>query len=348
MNIKDFEQVTFCNDPQTGLSAIIAIHSTTLGPAVGGCRYWAYTSDSEALEDALRLARGMTYKAAISNLKWGGGKSVIIGTPEQKTPALLQKFGEFVQRFQGLYVTAKDVGIDAAALREIKKGTSHILGIAGDTHSSGDPSPATAWGVYHGMKATAKHALGTDQLKGVTVALQGLGSVSLYLLKHLVEAGAKTIGCDIDPRRCDEARLIDPNIRIVSTDAIYDVSCDIFSPNALGSTINPETLKKIKSKAIAGAANNQLSEDSMGAELVRAGIAYAPDYALNAGGLINIYHEAMVSGGYLKDRAFDQVAGIYMTIDSILQRSKAENKPTSWIADRIAEERIEKKRKINS
>lgn len=338
LNIRDFEQVIFCNDPKTGLSAIIAIHSTALGPAVGGCRMWDYRSEGEALTDALRLSKGMTYKASISGLNWGGGKSVLIGDAEKKTPAMLAKFGEFVDRLGGHYVTAKDVGIGSTDLKQIKTRTKHVLGIDGEAGSSGDPSPGTAWGVYNGMKAAAKHAFGTDSLKGLTIAMQGLGAVSFGMLEFLTKEGAKITATDIDSAKIEKAKK-QFGITSVGAEEIYDVACDIFSPCALGATVNEKTLPRLKAKVIAGAANNQLSTDELGLEVLKRGILYAPDYALNAGGLTNIYHETM-PGGYNHDRAWSHIAKIGQTIDQIITRAKAENLPTSVVADRMAEERV--------
>lgn len=336
-----FEQIVYCSDPEVGLKAIISMHSTVLGPAVGGCRMWAYTSEAEALTDVLRLSKGMTYKAAISNLKWGGGKAVILGDAKAKTPELLRRFGQYVERLGGNYVTAKDVGIGADDLRQIKKGTTHVLGIEGDPGSSGDPSPATAFGVYHGMKACARFGLGTDSLGGLTIALQGLGSVSYYLLQYLHKEGAKIVGCDIDQAVIDRA-VSKYGVQIVSPDTIYDVPCDIFAPSALGASINPNSLSKLKCKIIAGAANNQLATPEIGDEVFKRGLIYAPDYAINAGGLINIYYEggAAGAGGYSRERAYGHVQTIGSTIREILERSKAEGKPTYWIADRMAEEKV--------
>ncbi len=340
LNVREFEQVIHCNDSKSGLRAIIAIHSTALGPAVGGCRMWAYQSDEEALTDALRLSKGMTLKASISGLNWGGGKSVIIGDSKtQKSPELLKKFGEFVDRLGGHYITAKDVGIGSDDLRTMKAKTKWVLGIDGEKGSSGDPSPATAWGVYQGMKASAKHGLGSESLRGVSVAMQGLGAVSFGMLDHLTKEGAKVIGCDIDPVRAKKAQD-QYGIQTVGVDEIYDVKCDIFSPCALGASINAQTLPRIKAKIIAGAANNQLGTDEIGIEVMKRGIVYAPDYAINAGGLTNIYHEMMVDGGYNHDRAFSHIAKINQTIDQILTRAKAEGLPSSVVADRIAEERV--------
>lgn len=339
---ESFEQIVYCSDPEVGLKAIISMHSTVLGPAVGGCRMWAYGSEAEALTDVLRLSKGMTYKAAISNLKWGGGKAVLIGDPKVvKTPALLNRFGEYVERLGGHYVTAKDVGIGADDLRQVKKKTKHVLGIEGDPGSSGDPSPATAYGVYHGMRSSVKHALGTDSLKGLRISLQGLGSVSYYLMQYLHQEGAKLVGCDVDQAAIDRA-VKKYGVEIVQPDAIYDVACDVFAPCALGASINENTLPRIKAKVIAGAANNQLATPEIGEALLARGIVYAPDYAINAGGLINIYYEGGAAGvgGYSRERAYAHVETIGKTITEILNRSKAESKPSYWIADRIAEERV--------
>ena len=335
-----FEQVVFCNDEKTGLKAIVSMHSTALGPAVGGCRMWAYANEEEALTDVLRLSQGMTYKAAISGLNWGGGKAVIIGDAKtQKNPEMLKRFGQFVRDLGGKYVTAKDVGIGSDDLKIVKSQTSHVLGIDGEAGSSGDPSPATAWGTYHGMVASAKAAFGAPSLKGLTVAMQGLGSVSYYLLEHLVAEGATVIGCDVDSVAIERA-VKKYGIEIVRPESIYDVPCDVFSPNALGATINPETLPRIKAKVIAGAANNQLLTSEVGYDVFRRGMVYAPDYAINAGGLTNIYHESAVEGGYSKKRAFDHIAQIGDTIGKILERSRAESLPAHVVADRMAEERV--------
>ncbi|MGZ3696964.1 MAG: Leu/Phe/Val dehydrogenase [Bdellovibrionota bacterium] len=336
-----YEQLVYCNDPRVGLKAIISMHSTVLGPAVGGCRMWNYRNEDEALNDVLRLSKGMTYKAAISGLNWGGGKAVIMGDAKtQKTPEMLARFGEMVDRLGGNYVTAKDVGIGADDLRVVKSKTSHVLGIEGEQGSSGDPSPATAWGVYHGMRACAKHTLGASSLKGVKIAMQGLGSVSYYLLEHLMADGAEVIACDIDQEVIDRATK-KYGVETVAPEAIYDVPCDIFAPSALGAVIHGGTLARLKTKIIAGAANNQLATPADGFEVQRRGIAYAPDYAINAGGLINIYYERS-PGGYSRTKAFDHVAKIGPTITEILERAKVENLPTHVIADRIAEERVQR------
>ncbi len=345
MKKENFEQIVYCNDPKVGLKAIIALHSTVLGPATGGCRMWNYKDEDAALTDVLRLSKGMTYKAAISGLKWGGGKAVILGDSKtEKTPEKLRRFGEYVEKLGGHYITAKDVGIDCEDLKIIKTKTKHILGIEGEKGSSGDPSPATAWGVYHGMRACVKNAFGAESLDGLTIALQGLGSVSYYLLEHLMADGAKVVACDIDEEKVSRtARKY--NIETIRPEAIYDVRCDVFSPSALGAVINPETLPRIlmtQAKIVAGAANNQLATPEMGDALMRSEILYAPDYAINAGGLINIYHEQESIGGYSRERAFEQVRQIGNTIAEILRLSKDRKVSSHVIADQMAEERVRK------
>ena len=303
---------------------------------------WNYPSEASALADVLRLSEGMTYKASLAGLNWGGGKAVIFGDSKtQKNPKMLRRFGEFVDRLGGNYITAKDVGIGAEDLREIKTQTKHVLGIEGDAGSSGDPSPATAWGVFHGMRACVQHTFQKNSFKGIKVALQGLGSVSYYLLEHLVRQGAVVIGCDVDPVVIDRA-VKKYGIEIVSPELIYDVKCDVFSPSALGSTINSETLPRIQAKIIAGAANNQLATPEQGFEIMRRGMVYAPDYAINAGGLINIYYEDPIRGGYSREKAFNHVAQIEKTITEILTRAASEKVPTHTVANRMAEERIQK------
>ena len=332
----NYEQIVFCQDSKVGLKAIIALHNTALGPATGGCRMWNYRNEEEALTDVLRLSKGMTYKNSISNLPLGGGKSIIIGDASQKTPALLQRFGEFVETLKGHYITAKDVGIDSSDLKVIKTKTSHILGIAGEANSSGDPSPVTAWGVYNGMLACAEKAFGGKSLKGLHLALQGLGAVNYYLLKYLAQEGAKVTACDINAEAVDRAKK-EFGVSIVSPEEIYDVACDMFSPGALGAVINPQTIPRLKCKVVAGAANNQLATEADGETLRKRGILYAPDYAINAGGVINISHERE---GYSKEKAFDHVAKIYDTIKNILEVSERDGQPTNLVANRIAEDRV--------
>jgi len=335
----EFEQVIYCQDTTVGLRAIIAIHSSTLGPALGGCRMWNYTTEEEALRDVLILAKGMTYKASISGLSLGGGKAVIIGDAKiQKTPELLRRFGEFVETLNGHYLTAKDVGMNAEDLKVVLQRTSHVLGVAGLPNSSGDPSIATAWGVYHGMRACAQFAFGKKSLEGLTIALQGLGGVGYQLLRYLREEGACLIGCDIDPAMVARATG-ESEISIVSPEEIYGVKCDIFSPCALGGSINSKTILEIQARIIAGAANNQISQPEQAEHLMKKGIIYAPDYVINAGGMINVYYE-MKKEGYDRERAFLHISQIYHTMISILEHSQREKRSTAYIADLIAEKRI--------
>ena len=336
-----FEQVLFCNDQELGLRAIISLHSTILGPATGGCRMWDYQNEEEALEDVLRLSKGMTYKASISGLSMGGGKAVIIGSASNKTPEKLQRFGEFVESLDGSYVTAKDVGINNDDLKEIKRKTKHILGVAGEKASSGSPSPVTAFGVYHGMKACVEKAFSRTDLSGLKVALQGVGSVNCILGKRLHEDGAKLIISDPNKESLEKAKKEFP-ATIVSPDEIYDVDCDIFSPGALGAVLNEKTIPRLKCRIVAGAANNQLDKISDGEALFERGIVYAPDYVINAGGLINIYHERE---GYDEETALAQVADIFSTIKNILSTSEKEKTPTNVVADNIALERINNAKK---
>lgn len=332
----NYEQIVFCNDTKTGLKAIIALHNTALGPATGGCRMWNYRDEVEALTDVLRLSKGMTYKNSISNIPLGGGKSIIIGDASQKTPELLKRFGDFVETLNGHYITAKDVGIDSSDLKVIKSRTSHILGIAGEANSSGDPSPVTAWGVYNGMLACAEKAFGSKSLKGLHIALQGLGAVNYHLLKYLQQEGAKVTACDINPEAVARAKK-EFGVQETGAETIYDVACDMFSPGALGAVINPQTVPRLKCKVVAGAANNQLATEKDGEELLRRGILYAPDFAINAGGVINIAHERE---GYNRDKAYAHVAKIYDTIKNILEVSASDRQPTNLVANRIAENRV--------
>ncbi|SEU00695.1 Glu/Leu/Phe/Val dehydrogenase [Paenibacillus sp. NFR01] len=345
MEQEDYEQLLFCQDKASGLKAIIAIHDTTLGPALGGTRMWTYASEEEAIVDALRLARGMTYKNAVSGLNLGGGKTVIIGDPRKdKNEAMFRAFGRFVEGLNGRYITAEDVGTTEADMDIIHQETDHVTGISATYGSSGNPSPATAFGVYQGMKAAAKAAFGTDSLEGKTIAVQGVGNVSFTLCKYLHEEGAKLIVTDIHKPAVQRA-IEAYGAQAVDPDEIIGVKCDIYAPCALGATINDESLPRLKAKVIAGAANNQLKEACHGAALHEMGIVYAPDYVINAGGVINVADEL---NGYNKDRAFKQIAKIYDSITRVIEISRTNNIPTSAAADRLAEQRIELLRQSRS
>jgi len=333
----DHEQVLFCNDRATGLRAIIAVHNTNRGPALGGTRMWNYTSETDALTDVLRLSRGMTYKNAISELGLGGGKAVILGNSrEDKSEALFRRFGQFVDSLNGKYITAEDVGISPEDMVSVSKETNHVAGLPG---KSGDPSPVTAYGVYMGMKACAKAQFGSDSLNGKKVAVQGVGHVGEYLINHLTEEGAKVFISDIhEPTLNNVAQKY--GTEIVGLDEIYDVDMDIYAPCALGATVNDDTLSRLKCSIIAGAANNQLKDEAAhGKAVMDKGIIYAPDYMINAGGVINCFAEV---DGQTSEWAMKKAAEIYDTTALIINRSKEENIPTYAIANKMAEERFYK------
>jgi len=341
MEMMGHEQVVFCNDKASGLKAIIAIHNTTLGPSLGGTRMWNYKTEAEALNDVLRLSRGMTYKSAISGLNLGGGKAVIFGdSHKDKSEALFRRFGKFVNSLSGKYITAEDVGISPKEMIWVNMETEHVSGLPG---KSGDPSPVTAYGVYMGMKAAAKKAFGTDDLKGKKIAVQGAGHVGEYLIQHLVKEEAEIFVTDIYQPTLDRIEK-EYNVTIVGIDEIYDIEMDIYSPCALGATVNDDTLGRLKCKVIAGAANNQLQDEvKHGQKLTDMGIVYAPDYLINAGGIINCYFEVI---GYNEERVMDMTKNIYNSTLDIIEKAEKENIPTYLAANRIAEERIESIGKI--
>ncbi|MED5523799.1 MAG: Glu/Leu/Phe/Val dehydrogenase dimerization domain-containing protein [Pseudomonadota bacterium] len=327
------EEVVFCHDVETGLKAIIAIHNTNCGPAVGGCRMWNYASDDEALTDVLRLSRGMTYKNALAGLPFGGGKSVIIGDAKtMKSEALFRAFGRFLNSLGGRYVTAEDVGTSTKDIAHIQMETDFVAGIEG---LSGDPSPFTALGTYLGIKAAVKHKLGRDDLEGLKVSVQGLGSVGYYLCEHLARAGAKLFVTDINEAALKKAEA-ELGATIVGLDDIYDLDVDIYAPCALGATVNDNTIDRIKATIIAGCANNQLAEARHDQLLRDKGILYAPDYVINAGGIINVSFEK----DYDKTKATAKVEEIYATLLDIFARADTQQKPTGIIADQMAREII--------
>ncbi|AYC29528.1 branched-chain amino acid dehydrogenase [Paenisporosarcina cavernae] len=333
----DYEQVVFCQDKTSGLKAIIAIHDTTLGPALGGTRMWTYASEADAIEDALRLAKGMTYKNAAAGLNLGGGKTVIIGDPlKDKNEEMFRAFGRFIQGLNGRYITAEDVGTTVADMDLIHEETNFVTGISPAFGSSGNPSPVTAYGVYRGMKAAAKEAFGTDSLEGKKIAVQGVGNVAYNLCRHLHEEGAILTVTDINKEAVQ--RVVDEfGATAVDINDIYSQDVDIFAPCALGAIINDETIPQLKAKVVAGAANNQLKETKHGDILHEKGIVYAPDYVINAGGVINVADELY---GYNRERAMKRVEGVYDNIEKVIEISKRDGIPTYLAADRLAEERI--------
>ena len=333
------EQLVLCHDQASGLRGIIAIHNTVIGPALGGLRMWNYASEDEAILDALRLSRGMTYKNALAGLELGGGKSVIIGDARKdKSEALFRSFGRYVQSLNGRYITAEDVGTSTADIVQVRSETDFAAGMPVSSGGSGDPSPFTALGVFRGILACAEEAWGSSDLQGRTVAVQGLGHVGYYLCQHLHQAGAKLVVTDLYEDQVK--RVVDEfGATAIETAKIYSVACDIFSPNALGAIINDDTLPQFKAKIIAGAANNQLKEDRHGAKLVELGILYAPDYVINAGGVINVAEELEASG-YSSERSTDRVMRIFDTVTRVIALAKEEGIPTNLAADRLAEKRL--------
>ncbi|MBC7425448.1 MAG: Glu/Leu/Phe/Val dehydrogenase [Bacteroidia bacterium] len=334
----DHEQIMLCQDNNTGLKAIIAIHNTVLGPGLGGTRMWNYKTEEEAINDALRLSRGMTYKAAISGLNLGGAKAVIIGDPAtQKSEALMRKFGRFVENLGGKYITAEDVGTTTKDMEYISMETEHVVGLPEILGGGGDPSPVTAYGVYMGMKASAKAAFGSDSLAGKKIAVQGTGKVGLHLIELVSKEGAIVFATDI----FDSGLKIAADkykATIVKPEEIFSLDVDIFAPCALGAILNTENINTLKCKVVSGAANNQLLEETTHGDMIKAkGIYYAPDFLINAGGLINVYSEYT---GYIKERAFSQTENIYNTVLDIYKKSEADNINTQLAAIHLAEKRI--------
>lgn len=337
------EQIVFCHDKDTGLKAIIAIHNTTLGPALGGTRMWQYKTDAEALNDVLRLSRGMTYKAAISGLQLGGGKAVIFGDSKtEKTPELFMKYGEFIESLNGKYITAEDVGTSTTDMVNVRKATKHVTGLPEEMGGGGDPSPVTAYGVFMGMKAAAKKCWGQDNLKGKKIAVQGVGHVGEHLVRLVTEEGAKVFITDISEEQM-KAISAKYGAEIVTTDKIYDLDIDIYAPCALGATLNTENINRLKCSVVSGAANNQLADEKIhGRMLADRGILYAPDFLINAGGLINVYSELK---GYNRKDALSHTEKIYDITLEIFDKAKAENMTTIEAANKMAEERIESAKK---
>lgn len=334
------EQVVFCHDETTGLKAIIGIHNTTLGPALGGTRMWNYATEQEALTDVLRLSRGMTFKASISGLNLGGGKAVIIGDAKtMKTEAFLRRFGKFVNSLGGKYITAEDVNMKTADMEFIAMETKHVTGLPESVGGGGDPSPVTAYGTYLGMKASAKKVFGSDSLSGRKVAVQGVGQVGMHLVEYLTKENATVYITDISE---EKVKTVAGKFaaKAVSQEAIYDLDVDIYAPCALGATLNDTTIPRLKCSIIAGAANNQLKDEvKHGYMLIDRSITYAPDFLINAGGLINVYNEFL--GNYNRNRVFEQAESIYTTCLAIFDLASKEKINTQEAAIKIAEKRIE-------
>ncbi|CAN5141579.1 Glu/Leu/Phe/Val dehydrogenase [soil metagenome] len=341
----EHEQVVFCYDKPTGLKAIIGIHNTVLGPALGGTRMWNYESDQEAITDVLRLSRGMTFKAAISGLNAGGGKAVIIGDAKKlKTEAFLRRFGRFIESLAGRYVTAEDVNMNTSDMEYISMETHHVTGLPESRGGGGDPSPVTAYGTYLGMKAAAKNVYGSDDLTGKKISVQGVGQVGSHLVALLLKENARVYVTDIYEDRL-KSIVNNHAVTVVGQEEIYDLDVNIYAPCALGATINDNNIHRLKCEIIAGAANNQLQDEKKhGNMLLEKGLTYAPDFLINAGGLINVYAEYM--GGYKREIAYQQAEKIYDTCLNILNKSEKEKIPTQEAAIMLAQKRINELGKV--
>lgn len=331
-----YERVVYAEHQPSGMRGIIAVHSTARGPACGGLRMLPYANREEALYDVLRLSQGMSYKSALAGIGFGGGKSVLIGDPAKKTPAMLQAFGQFVESLGGKYIAAKDMNIDTLDLAEVRKTTNHVLGAEGQPGSGGDPSPLTAVGVFRSIEAAAETLFDSRQLSGLKVSIQGLGHVGYDLAQRLHRAGARLIVTDINPKAVEKARK-ELGAEVVDGEAIYDVTCDIYSPCARGATLNVKTIPRLRCRAIVGCANNQLEVEEDGYRLMERGVLYAPDFAVNSGGIINVFCEYE---GYDPKRAMTLAEKIYDTTREILRRAASSGKPPFVVAEEVAKERI--------
>lgn len=340
MSAMDHEQVVFCQDKHTGLKAIIGIHNTTLGPALGGTRMWAYERLEDAVEDVLRLSRGMTFKASIAGLNLGGGKAVIVGDARSlKNEALLRRFGKFVQSLNGKYITAEDVGMSTRDMEYIHAETSFVTGLPEHLGGSGNPSPVTAYGVYMGMKASAKFAYGSDSLSGKTILVQGAGHVGSYLIDNLIKEGAKVKVSDIFEDKIQAIKQRQPSVEVVAADQVFSTNMDIFAPCALGGILNDDTLSTLRCDIVAGGANNQLkSEKKHGQQMLDRNMVYAPDFLINSGGLINVNGELE---GYSKDAAMKKAEFIYDVCGSILTEARDNNTFSGNVAIDFAQRRID-------
>lgn len=337
MQISGHEHVSFFNDARSGLKAIVAVHSTTLGPALGGCRVWPYESEAAALTDVLRLSRAMTYKNSAMGLPLGGGKAVIIADASvDKSPALFEAFGRAVERLGGAYITAQDVGTTPEDMAAISRQTKHVVGLP---KTSGDPSPATAFGVYSGLKAALEYAYGTDDLAGRRVAVQGLGAVGMSLAERLHEAGAELIVADIAQKRIDRA-VNSLGARPVASDEIYDVECDVFAPCAMGAVLNDETVPRLRAHVVAGSANNQLAEPRHADALRARGIVYAPDFIINGGGVVNVSVE-LSPGGYDEAYAYGLIGQIGGKVAEAFGLADERGISTNMAAMLMAEQRLQ-------
>lgn len=333
----DHEQVVFCRDDAVGLRAIIAIHDTTLGPALGGTRLYDYGSEQDALRDVLRLSRGMTYKASVAGLDLGGGKAVIIADPSMKSEGMFRAFGRFVEGLGGRYVTAEDMNTTVEDMGHIRRETRWVTGSEQASGGSGDPSPVTAWGCFHGIRACLEVTYGSPEVAGRTVAIQGVGNVGYWLAKYLHDAGAKLLYADVHHKRVGRV-MEEFGGSVLEGDEFYRANCDVLAPCAIGAIINPRTIPMLRAPIVAGGANNQLDDERRDGEaLAEKGITYAPDYVINAGGLVNVYSELR---GYGRDKAMHDAASIFNTVKRVLNKAKGEGTTSVMAANGVAEERI--------
>ena len=344
MEAEGHEQLCVFVDREAGIRAFIAIHDTTLGPGLGGVRIWPHKTEDDAILDVLRLSKGMTYKAAASGLDFGGGKALIMASPHDKTEAMMRAFGRFVASLGGRYVTTEDVGADDQDLEWIAMETPHVTGLPISKGGSGGPATATALGIYQAMKACAVHLWGSDSLKGRVIAVQGFGKVASTMAHHLQEEGARLVVAEINPAALSAARELGLDV-LEDPSQVYDVECDIFSPCALGGILNDQTIPRLKCRAVVGSANNQLLEERHGDAMQETGVLYAPDYIVNAGGIINISME--VGQPYNEEAAMEKVARIHDTMTRVISIAESENISTALAADRLAEERINSMRSVN-
>lgn len=339
IEVDGYERVARCRDKASGLYALIAVHDTTLGPALGGMRMLPYPSEDEALFDVLRLSRGMTYKSAVAETGLGGGKSVVIGDPKtSKSPALFRAMGAFIEKLGGKYITAEDMNIGIPDLEIVRTRTRWVTGLRRETGSSGNPSPYTAQGCFVGMRAVLEEIFGSPEIRGKRVLIQGVGAVGGRVAEILVQQGAKVVICDINETRVEELRQ-QHGYEVVRDDRHLEVECDIYSPCARGATLNDQTIPKLRCKAIAGCANNQLLEPRHARDLMARGILYAPDYVINAGGIINVSVE-LLPGGYDENASLRKIERIYQNLKAVFEISRLESIPTNEAAARLAEQRL--------
>lgn len=341
--VSGYEKVVKAEDSASGLHAFIAVHSTTLGPALGGMRMWPYKTEQEALTDVLRLSRGMTYKSAVADTGLGGGKSVIIGDPaKNKSEALFRAMGKFINSLEGRYITAEDVGTTIPDLDWVRKETKWVTGLSRESGGSGNPSPYTALGCLYGLRASVEHALNRKSLDGLHVALQGVGAVGSAYAKLLAQEGARITIADLRPQMT-AALAKEIGAQVVTDEEIFAMECDVLAPCALGGILNEKTIPKLRCKVIAGCSNNQLLEEARDGEaLMKRGILYAPDYVINAGGIINVSCE-LIPGGYNEQASLKKIHQIYDHLKEVFAISKSENIPTHRAADRLAENRLRAK-----